>query len=266
MAPHLKKSGHRRKNDTVRNCGKSIGLISFSLLWNQRFRRLAAPRKEGLALKQILCFGDSNTYGFIPGSEGRRYGPDVRWTGRLGTLLGPEYHIVEEGLSGRTTVFDDPILPGRNGGDYLYPCLHSHAPLDLLLIMLGTNDCKMRFGASAQNIAAGMAALVRMALTAPVWRERPRVLVAAPPAMTPQCFAEAAGAESGRLCADKSRLLAPLYQKIADQPGCSFFDAGSCAAVSALDGTHLEEMSHCALAHGLALFIQQLFSESEEPL
>lgn len=102
-------------------------------------------------VKRILCFGDSNTYGYIPGGNGRRYGPDVRWTGLLSAWLKPECLIIEEGLPGRTTVFEDPILPGRKGSDYFYPCLWSHAPLDMLLLMLGTNDCKMRFGASAKE-------------------------------------------------------------------------------------------------------------------
>lgn len=119
-------------------------------------------------VKRILCFGDSNTYGYIPGGNGRRYGPDVRWTGLLSAWLKPECLIIEEGLPGRTTVFEDPILPGRKGSDYFYPCLWSHAPLDMLLLMLGTNDCKMRFGASAKNIASGMEALVRMAISTPV--------------------------------------------------------------------------------------------------
>ena len=125
-------------------------------------------------VKRILCFGDSNTYGYIPGGNGRRYGPDVRWTGLLSAWLKPECLIIEEGLPGRTTVFEDPILPGRKGSDYFYPCLWSHAPLDMLLLMLGTNDCKMRFGASAKNIASGIEALVRRrsALTKPPEKNR----------------------------------------------------------------------------------------------
>ena len=137
-------------------------------------------------VKRILCFGDSNTYGYIPGGNGRRYGPDVRWTGLLSAWLKPECLIIEEGLPGRTTVFEDPILPGRKGSDYFYPCLWSHAPLDMLLLMLGTNDCKMRFGASAKNIASGMEALVRMAISTPVWAATPKVLLISPPPMTPE--------------------------------------------------------------------------------
>ena len=141
-------------------------------------------------MREILCFGDSNTYGYIPGGNGRRYGPDVRWTGLLSAWLKPECLIIEEGLPGRTTVFEDPILPGRKGSDYFYPCLWSHAPLDMLLLMLGTNDCKMRFGASAKNIASGIEALVRMAISTPVWTATPKVLLISPPPMTLSVYGE----------------------------------------------------------------------------
>lgn len=173
---------------------------------------------------------------------------DIRWTGRLGALLGPDYHIIEEGLPGRTTVFEDPLLPGRNGSIYLYPCLLSHAPLDLLLLMLGTNDCKMRFGASAQNIAAGMAALVRTASLAPIWRDVPHILLLAPPPLTARCFDESAGAEPGEACALKSRHLAVLYQQVARNAGCEFLDTGTCVQVSETDGTHWDVPAHRALA------------------
>ncbi len=214
--------------------------------------------------KQILCFGDSNTYGYIPGGDGRRYGPDVRWTGLLREWMHPAYQIVEEGLSGRTTVFEDPILPGRKGIDYFYPCLCSHAPLDLLVLMLGTNDCKMRFGASAQNIASGAEALVRMAMSAPVWAAAPKILFIAPPPMTPKCFDEAAGQESGAACSEKSRRLAPLYQKAAERLGCAFFDAGVKVAVSEIDGTHWDEAAHFAMATAVMATIRQLVPTGEE--
>lgn len=149
-------------------------------------------------------------------------------------------------------MFEDPLLPGRNGSAYLYPCLLSHAPLDLLVMMLGTNDCKMRFGASAQNIAAGISALVQTARLAPVWRGAPRILLLAPPLLTAQCFDEAAGGESGEVCAEKSRQLAALYRDVADQTGCGFFDAGRYIQVSGTDGTHWDASAHRALADALA--------------
>ena len=99
--------------------------------------------------------GDSNTWGYDAETNGR-FPDDVRWTGRLSERLGDSYTVIEEGLSGRTTVFEDPLNEGMSALQYLYPCLMSHAPLDYMIVMLGTNDCKERFSATAKNIADGM--------------------------------------------------------------------------------------------------------------
>ncbi|MBR0402477.1 MAG: hypothetical protein IJH73_08230, partial [Lachnospiraceae bacterium] len=113
-------------------------------------------------LKNILCFGDSNTYGFSPdwvkGNFGR-HDRSVRWTGRLQELLGDEYRIIEEGLSGRPTVFADPTMADMSGLPYFRPCLKSHMPLDLVIIMLGTNDMKHRFNMLPVDIAKEAEAL-----------------------------------------------------------------------------------------------------------
>ena len=215
-------------------------------------------------VKRILCFVDSSTYGYIPGGKGRRYGPDVRWTGLLSAWLKPECLIIEEGLPGRTTVFEDPILPGRKGSDYFYPCLWSHAPLDMLLLMLGTNDCKMRFGASAKNIASGMETLVRMAISTPVWAATPKVLLISPPPMTPKCFDETSGEEPGSICSEKSCQLAPLYEKAAERLGCAFLDAGVKVQVSGIDGTHMDEIAHFTMATAVMSRIRQLFQPEKE--
>ncbi|MGA2043502.1 MAG: GDSL-type esterase/lipase family protein, partial [Roseiarcus sp.] len=110
----------------------------------------------------ILAYGDSNTWGYDPAGGGR-FGPDVRWTGIMQAELGASFKVIEEGLNGRTTVFDDPIEPDRNGLTYLSPCLLSHAPLDLLVISLGCNDLKRRFWLSPGDIALGAERLVQTA-------------------------------------------------------------------------------------------------------
>ena len=92
-------------------------------------------------MKRILCYGDSNTWGYIAGS-GKRYPHDVRWTGVVQRELGEGYQVLEEGLVGRTTVFDNPFAPWRNGIDYLMPCLITHKPIDLIIVMLGSNDLR----------------------------------------------------------------------------------------------------------------------------
>ena len=105
----------------------------------------------------ILCFGDSNTWGYKPDKSGR-YDENIRWTGLLQKKLGSGYHIIEEGLCGRTTVFHDELREGRRGLDMIGVTVEMHDPLDLVIIMLGTNDCKSRYGASASVIAKGLSA------------------------------------------------------------------------------------------------------------
>src|ERR671917_870887 len=136
-------------------------------------------------MRTVLCYGDSNTWGYDPATR-ERFPPHVRWTGVLATLLGAEYRVIEEGLNGRTTRWDDPIEPGRNGLTYLRPCIESHKPLDLMVIMLGTNDLKRRFNLVASDIAQSAAELAQLA-----WRfangpdgARAKALLVAPPAVS----------------------------------------------------------------------------------
>src|SRR5262249_50236638 len=110
------------------------------------------------AATTVLCFGDSNTRGTTYGDD-REYGrlaADVRRTGQLQTLLGPGYYVIEEGLGGRTIDVDYADMPGRSGAEYFLPCLLTHAPVDILVLMLGTNDTKIEFGRSAEDIAASL--------------------------------------------------------------------------------------------------------------
>ena len=131
--------------------------------------------------KHILCFGDSNTHGYWAETDGR-FDEEHRWTQLLQKKLGEGYLVIEEGLSGRTTCFRDPTHEGMSGLDYIYPCLKSHELIDLLIIMLGTNDTKERFGASAQCIAIGMGRLIKKAISVEeCWRgRRPNILLVTP--------------------------------------------------------------------------------------
>jgi lysophospholipase L1-like esterase len=200
-------------------------------------------------VKTIVCFGDSNTWGYDPVSSGRM-APDVRWTGVLQATLGSNYRVVEEGLNGRTTTVDDPIYPYRNGRDYLPPCLESHAPFDLVTIMLGTNDLKARFNRSASDIAESEGILADIAKRSghgPDGRA-PEVLLISPPAVTvlTELSEMFEGAE------EKSRKLAHFYQRRAERYGAHFFDAGSVIQCSDLDGIHFESADHATLGHALA--------------
>ena len=110
----------------------------------------------------ILCFGDSNTYGYKPDGTGR-FDTDTRWTALLQKKLGADHRVIEEGLCGRTTVFQDDLREGRRGLDLIGITMEMHNPIDLLILMLGTNDCKSRYNASAGTIAKGLAQVIQKA-------------------------------------------------------------------------------------------------------
>lgn len=205
--------------------------------------------------KRIVCFGDSNTWGY-DAVTGGRYPDDVRWTGGLQKALGESYTIIEEGLCGRTTVLEDPLNEGMCGLAYLYPCLMSHAPVDCLVIMLGTNDCKERFHMTSRNIADGMKRLVKKAGTVPAWREETKILAIAPGAIEKECESSPAGPEMG-VCSDRSKELAVFYRQMAEETGCDFLDAGEVVRMNRIDFMHLDEESHGRLAARLADYFRK---------
>ena len=206
-------------------------------------------------MKAILCYGDSNTWGYNPATQDR-YPHDVRWTGVLQKTLGNGYKVIAEGLNGRTTVWDDPIEAYRNGKTYLIPCLDSHCPLDLVVILLGTNDLKKRFSLSAYDIARGGAVLVEVVQKSgagPGGDAPPLLLLAPPPVGRLTAFAEMfEGAEA------KSKLLGRHYRSVAEQYGCAFFDTSEVIVSSDVDGIHLDPGEHEKLGKAVAKHVQTL--------
>ena len=213
--------------------------------------------------KHIVCLGDSNTHGYCadPGDcadGGIRFNEQERWTMRLQALLGQQYHVVEEGLSGRTTCFEDPIHEGMSALPYITPCLKSHEFVDLLIIMLGTNDTKERFGASAACIAIGMGRLVKKAMATDCWGgKKPNILVVAPPPIGEEMLTSPVAATMGSLCVGKSRELAHYYKEQCDLIGCHFMDAAGCE-FNQVDYMHLTAKGHATLAAALAERIPNL--------
>lgn len=203
--------------------------------------------------RRVLVFGDSNTFGFDTATMGR-FGDEERYPRRLQALLGGGWTVIEEGLPGRTAVFDDPITEGLNGLALITPLMMSHAPLDTVVIMLGTNDAKERFGCNAHLIALGIVRLAQKAQHTPAWRGQPDVLVVAPapivPGYTQGVFYEAMGDGCDKRSAPLAEKLAPM----AMAAGLRFLDAGRVPGVvtSPLDGMHLTKEAHAALAEALA--------------
>lgn len=212
-------------------------------------------------MKNVLCYGDSNTYGYNP-RNGLRYSEDVRWTGQLQRLLGKEYKIIEEGCNGRTTVFDDPLEGWKNGRDYLRPCLNSHKPLDIVIMMLGSNDMKEIFHATPEEIAAGAAALVDIIKEFTQEKQGfvPQILLVAPPWIGDGIAASPFYGSFRENAVGRSWKLGRLYSNVAAERGCAFLDAGPIAPPSVEDSLHLSPESHAALAEAIAAKCKSLSS------
>lgn len=210
-------------------------------------------------MRTVLCFGDSNTYGQIPGKGPlERHDSVTRWPGVTRSLLGPNWLVIEEGHSGRTTVSDDPIEgPHKNGRRYLRPCIESHAVLDLIVIMLGTNDLKCRFNKPASEVAMGMACLIHdiKELALGPGGSVPEIMVVSPPPMLDdikEWSSVFAGAQ------EKSKQLALEFELIADSLEVHYFDAGSVITCDPADGFHLSASAHQTLGKAIAREIEAI--------
>ena len=210
--------------------------------------------------KHIVCLGDSNTHGYCAdpndcADHGGRFNENERWTRVLEKLLGEDYLVLEEGLSGRTTVFPDPLHEGMPALDVATPILMSHEPVDLLIIMLGTNDTKDRLGMNAACIALGMGRLVDKCKTVPCWGDHgPNILVICPPHIGRELNDPCMGTE----CAAKSEELAKYMEPVATERGCAFLDAEGIAEFNKVDYMHLTKKGHADLAAKLASLISTL--------
>lgn len=207
----------------------------------------------------ILCFGDSNTHGYNP-ENGKRYERNERWTGILQNLLGESDYVIEEGLSGRTTVFDDPLYEGLSGIDFIIPTLMTHEPIDLLIIMLGTNDTKDRFGASAEVISLGLDRLIKKAKFCELAfrNSKPNILVVAPLPIREEIKNAECYYTMGKSCSKKSYKIIPLYEKVAKENGCYFFDPSPFVICSDYDYMHLSKEAHEILGKKLYEVISEI--------
>jgi lysophospholipase L1-like esterase len=222
--------------------------------------RKSGNQEGKCVMKSILLFGDSNTHGTMPmpdlGFSGR-FDRDERWTGRLQRLL-PDWEVIAEGHPGRTTVHDDPIEGAhRNGLSVLPALLESHRPLDVVLVMLGTNDLKERFSVNACDIGLSLERLARVILTSTSGpgNGAPQVLLVAPPPI------EEVGCLAAMFAggAAKSRGLASEVRAAAARAGVAFLDAGTVVRVSPIDGIHYDDDANPVLAEAFAAAIRTHF-------
>ena len=196
-------------------------------------------------MRTLLCFGDSNTWGYIPGSDGRRFPREARWPVRLQAALGEAWEVIAEGLSGRTATMDSPVAEGRNGLPYLVPCLLSHAPVDLLLIFLGTNDVGERFALPERDVARSVGRLIKVARSAEAGPDgaAPEVLVVCPPPF------------------DGHRL-GPHFAEVCAELNCELLDLDGIASYVELgdDVEHLDATGHAAVASAVEVRIGRMFA------
>ncbi|MBP7242157.1 SGNH/GDSL hydrolase family protein [Amaricoccus sp.] len=208
----------------------------------------------------VLCYGDSNTHGTAPMArleDMDRFGPAERWPGVMAADLGAGWRVIEEGLPGRTTVHPDPVSGVHKSGIAVLPAvLESHRPIDVVVLMLGTNDLKVRFQVPAIEIGVSverLALAIRQSFCGPGEGPPALLIVCPPPVLEAGCLGEifAGGAA-------KSARLAPIYAAVAAKAGAAFLDAGAVIASSPLDGVHFDAAAHDALGRAVAAAVRQM--------
>ncbi|MCQ2534174.1 MAG: SGNH/GDSL hydrolase family protein [Clostridia bacterium] len=207
-----------------------------------------------MSKKRILCFGDSLTWGYNP-LTGGRHDENIRWTGVLQTILGSDYVVIEEGQNGRTIATDDPCEGEKNGLKYVLPCMESQKPFDLMVVMLGTNDLKIRFNYVSTDIADEMEILIKkiLAFVRFTLSDKARVLLIAPPLVGENISESAFGESFGykRAC-EVSSELANLYKALAGKYELEFLNAADYVKTSPADSIHLDEDSNKILGKVIA--------------
>lgn len=212
----------------------------------------------------ILCFGDSNTWGYDAASGGR-HPYDVRWPGQLQRLLGGKARVIEEGLNGRTTVFNEPFRRGRNGSKFLATLMESHAPLDLLIIALGANDLKPIYHASGYDSALGIQRLIAIAKQSPAWSDisKPEILL-----LLPTRFGNLNSNTAERFAGstEKFSLFLSEYSRVARESGIHLLDSNEHIVTSREDGVHLDAENHGRLAAAVSEKVSKIVHEkSSQP-
>ncbi|MEO3999732.1 SGNH/GDSL hydrolase family protein [Mesorhizobium sp. CAU 1732] len=209
-------------------------------------------------MKTILCYGDSLTWGYDAETQDR-HPLDVRWPSVLQSLLGDGVEVIAEGLNGRTTAFDDHLAAAdRNGASVLPTILMTHAPLDLVILMLGANDMKPFICGHAIGAKQGMQRLINLVRLHPYpfGAAAPEVLIVSPPALSETADPDFAAIFSGGV--EQSQMLASFYSDLADLEDCGFFDAGSVARTSPTDGVHLDADNTRAIGKGLEPIVRMM--------
>ena len=210
---------------------------------------------------RILCYGDSNTWGYISGSDHQRYGNSERWTKVLANLLGDKFEVIEEGLNSRTLISNDPRpgKEGKNGYKYLIPCLDTHDPIDLVILMLGTNELKYTYNKTPEEIGNLLEQyFVKTILNrkSQIKDSYPKLLIIAPPIVSEET---GYGRKENKYlgASEKSKKLNDIYKNIAEKYNCYFLSNDGLDV--GIDGVHLTKESHKMLANSLFKIVKKIY-------
>jgi len=210
-------------------------------------------------IKKVLCYGDSNTWGWVPSSMGtKRYNINNRWPGILQNILGKKYNIIEEGLGARTTMFDDPRpeLPLRSGAETLPIILDSHAPLNIVIIMLGTTDAKEMLNLTVEDITNGMRKLIKIIKTFKNLNEpSPKIMIVVPAVLREEAGFASKFFKGGTL---KTKALVESYKKLAKEENVYYLNPTNDVKVDEFEGVHIDNKNHKILGSLIAEKISKI--------
>ena len=211
-------------------------------------------------MKNILCFGDSNTYGLVPGTMNERYGWNVRWTSIVDEKLRDRgYRVIEEGLCGRTTIFEDELRDNRRGVDMLPALLETHNLIDIVILMLGTNDCKTAYSSSPELIGKGIEKLLgQISMYAP----HSKILLMSPIFLGERIWEDGFDGEFDKHSIEISKKLPHVYEKLARRKEIYYLKASDYAQPSSIDMEHLDEEQHQKLALAVVDYLEQMIGKS----
>jgi len=222
---------------------------------------ILALRGNDMEKKQILIYGDSNTFGYCA-DNGFRYNERTRWTGICQMLLGEKYHIIEEGLNGRTTVHDVPLMEFKNGLSYIEPCIRTNLPLDLICVKLGSNDLAANLEPAPEKIAANAVRVLKKAqeVAEMLYPHHPCKFALMAPMEVNEYMMDGPFAfdYEGMKTIEISRKLSAAYEKAAKENGFLFFDSPKYAQCGKVDGVHLDIENHKKMAYAVSDWIKDV--------
>lgn len=205
-------------------------------------------------MKKILCYGDSNTYGFIP-ENCRRYEKNERWSGILSEILSNEYEIVEEGMNNRTGFFRNPEGLKQSGGEYLSIYLQNHKDFDICILNLGTNDSQIFYELTPQICKNGLESLINSIREV---NPNTKIIIIPPVKITPNILNSGFSLMFNKNSIEKIQAVFPVFEQVAKENNCLYYDFNNIVSPSETDGLHYTKDSHKSIAYNLAIFIRSL--------